>query len=76
MELIPKIVTELKRRGNKTVKSVYINNDKGDLTVFPVGYDGSSVGKEAKSFNIKLEQDWSIEKICDEIEDRLMLKKN
>lgn len=68
MDLVKKIVKELRRRGNKTVKSVYWNSDKGDLAVFPVGYKGSSVDSDVKSFNLFPEPEWSVDEIVDRIE--------
>lgn len=68
MELIKLIIEELKKRGNKTVKSVFWNRNEGNLSVFPVGYKGTSVGDGPKSFNITPDVEWSVDEICDRIE--------
>ena len=60
------IASELRRRGVKTVKSVFWNSDVGNLSVFPRA--GSP--ENPMSFNYAPDTDLSVEEIVDHIVER------
>ena len=60
------IVVELRRRGIKSVKSVFWNYDAGNLSVFPK----AGTPEVPMSFNYAPDADLSVEEIVDYIVDR------
>lgn len=60
------IAEELRKRENKSVKSLFWNSDKGDLSVFAKGH----TPEEPKSFNYAPDADFSIEEIADYVAER------
>lgn len=60
------VASELRRRGVKTVKSVFWNQDVGNLSVFPK----AGTPEKPLSFNYAPEADLSVEEITDYIVER------
>ena len=60
------VAAELRKRGNKSVKSLFWNSDKGNLSVFA----RSHTPEEPKSFNYSPDVDLSVEEIADYMAER------
>ena len=60
------IVAELRRRGEKSVKSVFWNSDAGNLSVFPK----AGTPEKPMSFNYAPDVSLSVEEIVDYIVER------
>ena len=58
------IATELRKRGNKSVKSLFWNSDRGDLSVFL----RNNTEENPRSFNYAPDAELSVEEITDYIE--------
>ena len=64
---LPQMVAmELRKRGNKSVKSLFWNHDRGDLSVFA----RSHTPEKPKSFNYAPDADLSVEEIANYVEER------
>ncbi len=59
---------ELRARKNRTVRNLFWNPDKEELTVVPVGYNENVL---RSSFNVKLGKDWDAKRTADWIEQQL-----
>ena len=55
------VAQELRKRGNKSVKSLFWNTDVGNLSVFAKGHTAD----KPKGFNYAPEADLSVEQIAD-----------
>lgn len=55
------VAKELRARGNKSVKSLFWNQDQGNLSVFARGHTPA----EPRSFNFAPDADLSVEEIAD-----------
>ena len=55
------VAQELRKRGNKTVKSLFWNSDQGNLSVFAKNHTADF----PKSFNYAPDADLSVEEIAD-----------
>lgn len=60
------VAMELRKRGNKTVKSLFWNSDVGNLSVIVKGH----TFENPKNFNYSPEVELSVEEIADYIEQR------
>lgn len=60
------VAAELRKRGNKSVKSLFWNNDRGDLSVFA----RTHTPEKPVSFNYAPEANLSVGQIADYIEKR------
>ena len=60
------VAQELRKRGNKSVKSLFWNQDQENLSVFA----RSHTAEVPKSFNYAPEADLSVEEIADYIAER------
>lgn len=58
LNLATAVARILRSKGNKSVKSLYWNSDRADLSVFPVG---------SESFNYAPDPDATVEEIADYI---------
>jgi len=63
------VAAELRRRGNKSVKSLFWNSDRGDLSVFA----RSHTAEEPQNFNFSPDPELSVEEIADCVADRCEL---
>lgn len=64
---LPQLVAqELRKRGNKSVKSLFWNSDKGNLSVFA----RSHTAEKPVSFNYAPDADLSVEEIADYVAEK------
>jgi hypothetical protein len=63
MELVKQIAQELRERGNKTIKSLFWNQSRGNLSVFYKS--GKAINYPAEGV---LDADLTVKEICDNIE--------
>ena len=66
LNLAQLVAAELRKKGNKSVKSLYWNIDQGNLSVFTVGH----TPEKPRSFNYTPEAHLSVEEIVDYIAER------
>lgn len=60
------VAQELRSRGNKSVKSLFWNQDRGDLSIFA----RSHTAEVPKSFNYAPDADLSVEEIADYVAEK------
>ena len=60
------VAAELRKRGNKSVKSLFWNSDQGNLSVFAKNHTADF----PKSFNYAPDADLSVEEIADYVAER------